>query len=116
MGPNPLSALPTAQTWYMNPYFAASFGAVVAIGFIAFMVGYFVFWRLRQSKIPLVVASEATCGSCGLTGEVINRLIPCKDHSGLDARVTANEKWQSQHDADYRSLATRVNELEKGSR
>jgi len=117
MGPNALAALPTAQSWYMNPYFAASFGAVVALGFISFMIGYFVFWRLRQGKVPLAVAGEATCGSCGLTGEMINRLVPCKDHSGVVKDIEGIKAWIKSHEEDYRRLAGRMDSfLDKGGR
>jgi hypothetical protein len=115
MGPAAVATgLPTATSWYMNPYFMASFGAVVALGFVLFALAYFVFVKLKVGQAPVVVSPEDRCGTCGLTQEMISRMIPCRDHGTMAVRIETVEKWQGRHDEDYRELMRRVNALEKG--
>ena len=108
------SGLPTATSWYMNPYFMATFGAVVALGFVLFALAYFVFVKLRigQTSAATITKGES-CAVCGLTSDMITRLVPCKDHTGVIARVEALEQWKISHETDYRELRQRTDGLSK---
>ena len=119
MEPTVIAAgLPVATSWYMNPYFMASFGAVVALGFVLFTLAYFVFVKLKvgQPTLPIVINSDDKCANCGLTTEMLTKMIPCKDHSAVLVRLDSVEKWQGRHDEDYRELQRRVNTLEREGR
>ena len=106
---DPTSALnvPQATSWYMNPFFMASFGAVVALGFVLFALAYFVFVKLKvgqgQSKDEGVDCKVCT-------------FIPCKDHGSVSARVGFIEKWVDEHGNDYKELRRRVDAIERGKK
>jgi len=108
--------LPSATSWYMNPYFAASFGVVVALGSLTFFLAYFVLVKLRVGQPAKNNGSGVKCERCQLTEDTLSRIIPCKMHSGLEARLSSVENWQRQHDADYRALANRINDMERGNK
>ena len=109
------TSLPTALSWYQNPYFAASFGIVVALGSLTFALAYFVFVKLKVGQTRDSGTTDK-CERCQLTEETLSRIIPCKMHSGLEARLSSVENWQRQHDADYRALANRINDMERGNK
>lgn len=95
----------SGTSWYMNPFFLASFGAFAALGFILVVMGWIIFGRLRNT--PLTTAAmgeEERCGTCGLTAEMVAKMIPCGAHSGLARNLDGIEKWITTHDNDYREL------------
>jgi hypothetical protein len=123
MGPSATAVtagLPTATSWYMNPYFMASFGAVVALGFVIFALAYFVFVKLKvgATSQPSVIEikPEDRCGTCGMTTEMISKLMPCRAHEGLSVRVTTIDKWIESHEKDYREIRQRVDAIERGDK
>jgi hypothetical protein len=91
----------------MNPYFLATFGIVAALGLVIFGITYFLFY-VRTRKAP---PAEDRCASCGLTSEMLTRLIPCKDHSGLVSDIAGIKAWINSHEQDYRRLASRLDSL-----
>jgi hypothetical protein len=107
------TGLPTATSWYMNPYFMASFGAVVALGFVLFALAYFVFVKLKvgQTPQPTMTSPIDKCATCGLTGEMVARLIPCKDHAGIVSRIDGITAWIKSHEEDYRQLRKRLDDF-----
>lgn len=116
MGPTALATgLPTATSWYLNPYFMATFGAIAALGLVVFAIAYFVFVKLKVGQAtPAVVDS---CATCGMTGEMITRLIPCKEHSGLTSDIKSILAWIKSHEEDHRRLAKRIDDLsDRGGR
>ena len=119
MEPNVIATgLPQATSWYMNPYFMASFGAVVALGFVLFGLAYFVFVKLRvgQSNNSFPLEATEKCLTCGMTGDMLTRLIPCKDHAGLVARLDGVVAWIKSHEEDYREMRRDVSYLMKGKK
>lgn len=108
--------LPSVTTWIMSPYVLSTFGAVIALGFIIFVLVYFVFWRMKGTLpgITGVTTASSICsqGVCGLAGE-LSKMIPCQAHSGLVADVANVKSWQMQHDIDYRALLRQLIEHER---
>jgi hypothetical protein len=107
MVPDPNAAVmhvPQVTSWYMNPFFMASFGAVVALGFVLFALAYFVFVKLKVGQREGKEASD-DCKVC--------TYIPCKDHGTVSARVGYIEKWIDSHDDDYKELRRRVDSIER---
>jgi len=104
MDPNAIMHVPQATSWYMNPFFMASFGAVVALGFVLFALAYFVFVKLRVGQKD-GRENGVECKVCAY--------IPCKDHGSVSARVGFVEKWQDAHDDDYKELRRRVDAIER---
>jgi len=113
------ATLPSATSWFINPYFLASFGAVVAFGFVLFALAYFVFVKLKVGMTqPSVVVETGPgmadkCTTCGLTSEMISKIIPCKEHAGVVEKVEAHQRWIDAHDNDYRELRKRVDAIER---
>lgn len=105
--------LPSVTTWLMSPYVLSTFGAVIALGFIIFVLVYFVFWRMK-GNLPGVATAPDTCGHgvCALAGE-LSKMIPCQAHSGLVADMANMKSWQAQHDVDYRSLLRQLLDHER---
>lgn len=102
------AGLPSATSWYMNPYFMASFGAVVALGFVLFALAYFVFVKLKvgqPQQVPMPNADR--CSTCGLTGDMMIRLT-CKEHSGLVKDLEGTKGWIEGIDSRLTSLQKRV--------
>jgi len=111
------SGLPSATSWYMNPYFMASFGAVVALGFVLFALAYFVFVKLKVGQPAQVsILPEDRCNTCGLTAEMISKMVPCKEHGETQTRLKSLENWKEEHGGDYRELRRRVDAIERGDK
>lgn len=113
------TTLPSASSWFINPYFLASFGAVVAFGFVLFALAYFVFVKMKVGQQQPQVVIEGgggpdKCTACGLSADMINKIIPCKEHAGLLEKVAAHQRWIDAHDTDYRDLRNRVDAIERG--
>lgn len=125
--------LPSASSWYMNPFFLASFGAFAAIGFVTLVAGYFLIYRLKPTP---KVDNEERCSTCGMTGDMIAKLIPCSKHEGmvirvdaletlfgrvqklegLESRVSGTDRWIANHDLDYREVRQRVDAIERNKK
>lgn len=105
--------LPSVTTWLMSPYVLSTFGAVIALGFIIFVLVYFVFWRMK-GNLPGVTTAASICGPgvCSLAGE-LSKMIPCQAHSGLVADMANTKAWQAQHDIDYRNLLRQLLDHER---
>lgn len=99
--PTTIATLQTSS-WWMNPYFMASFGAVVALGFILFALAYFFFVKLKVGRGG--EEADEKCLTCGLTGDMLAKLVPCKEHSGLVNDVEGVKRWILSHEQDYRDL------------
>ena len=103
-----VAELPTASSWFLNPYFMATFGIICALGLVIFGITYFAFY-IKQRKA--LVVPDDRCGACGLTGEMIARMVPCKDHSGLVADVIGIKAWIKTHEEDYREMRRDITRL-----
>ena len=104
--------LPSASSWYMNPFFLASFGAFAALGFVMLVLAYFILGRVRKG-LPPPGNGDERCATCGLTGDMLAQLVPCKAHEGIKVRVDSIDKWIANHEQENRDLAKRVNYLER---
>lgn len=103
--------LPSATTWYMNPFFLASFGAFAALGFVMLVTAYFILVRSKKS-LP-GVDPDARCATCGMTGDMLSKLMPCQAHEGLRVRIETIDKWIFSHEGDYRELRQRIDNIER---
>ena len=110
MEPNMLS-LPQATSWYMNPFFMASFGAVVALGFVLFALAYFCFVKLKLGQKLSGNGNPEDCRSCG---DIVAKYMPCRDHASIGLRLEFIEKWQNNIEEDYKELRRRVDAIERG--
>jgi len=109
-----LLQLPSATSWYMNPYFMASFGAIVALGFVIFAVAYFVFVKMKIAQPTAAPpGKEVRCDTCDITTDMIGKLIPCSTHAAVLVRLDGFEQWRTQHEEDYRELRRRIDALER---
>ena len=89
---------------FNSPYFLAAFGVAAAIGFVLFIVGFF----LIKNRIETLQPNK--CDTCGATGNVFERVQQCPLHGELKADIKNMQKWQDTHDNDYRELMRRVNQ------
>ncbi|CAO0822435.1 hypothetical protein DFAR_3060008 [Desulfarculales bacterium] len=102
------TGIPTASSWFMNPYFMATFGIIAALGLVIFGITYFLFYvKTRKASVP----DEGKCDTCGLTGDILSKLIPCNAHSGLVADIAGIKAWIASHEQDYRRLSARIDAL-----
>jgi hypothetical protein len=105
------SLLPSATSWYMNPFFLASFGAFAALGFVMLTLAYFILGKLKRGEgMP---APDDRCATCGITGDMVGKLIPCQAHGEIKTRVETIDKWILSHEGDYRELRQRIDRIER---
>jgi hypothetical protein len=95
-----------------SPFFMAAFGAVVALGFIIFVLVYFVLKGVGIKNSFDPVATREKCRECTLADQLAH-VVPCKSHSGLISRVISLESWRAEHLHDYRVLRERLDCLER---
>lgn len=110
------TGVPSATSWYMNPYFAASFGAVVALGCVIFALAYFVFVKLKVGNEPKVETGDRDkCAQCGLSSELMDKLVPCKFHGEIAIRTATLEREIKELKDDYREQRRRIDAIERGN-
>jgi hypothetical protein len=110
-----LSGIPTVSSWYMNPFFAAAFGAAAALGLIFLGLGYIIFVKLRYATEPPGKKDgpdQDRCSICGITQEML-QTFACKAHGELAIRVSAAESWLRDQRQDVIDLRKRVDEIER---